>query len=113
MQINTTSSSQNIFVSYEIIYKYSLNPLVVRYYADDTDQHHLRTIYRLETSPTTHHYILIIKYNYGFGEILNWIKTLPNCGFQLKVDPLNLNIYVTADPTPVDVDHAAHACRCI
>ena len=22
------------------------------------------------------------------------------------------NIYVTIDPTPVDVDHAAHACRC-
>ena len=26
---------------------------------------------------------------------------------------LNQNIYFTADPTPVDVDHAAYASRCI
>ena len=26
---------------------------------------------------------------------------------------LNYNIYIVADPTPVDVDHAAHACHCI
>ena len=26
---------------------------------------------------------------------------------------LNKNIYVTAGPTPVDVNHAAHACRFI
>ena len=26
---------------------------------------------------------------------------------------LNHNIYITADPTPVDVDNAAHACHCI
>ena len=26
---------------------------------------------------------------------------------------LNQNIYVTVDSTPVDIDHAAHVCRCI
>ena len=26
---------------------------------------------------------------------------------------LDQNIHITADPTTVDVDHAAHACRCI
>ena len=26
---------------------------------------------------------------------------------------LNQNIYVTVDPTPVDIDHAAHKCGCI
>ena len=26
---------------------------------------------------------------------------------------LNANIYITADPTPVNAVHVAHACRCI
>ena len=26
---------------------------------------------------------------------------------------LNTNIYIIADPTPVDIGHAAHACHCI
>ena len=26
---------------------------------------------------------------------------------------LNHHIYIAADATPVDVDHAAHACHCI
>ena len=26
---------------------------------------------------------------------------------------LNHNIYIVADATPVDVDHAAHVCHCI
>ena len=28
-------------------------------------------------------------------------------------DSLNHSIYIAADPTPVDVDHAAYACHCI
>ena len=41
-----------------------------------------------------------------FWIFFNLTKPLSNAS-------LNPNIYATEDPTPVDVEHAAHACRCI
>ena len=48
----------------------------------------------------------------NFGSLIN--NNFLACLKQLcHFAPVNHNINIAADLTPVDVDHAAHACHCI